>query len=89
MTTKTRAELETIIRRAADEKSWDVFSEDPKVIRKLTQNHGEGEHWGGGRRWELPPTAISFRKPVKLSDSQRQKASERLAAAREKQRGRK
>jgi hypothetical protein len=33
----TRAEQETIIRRAADEECWDIYSEDPVMMRRLTK----------------------------------------------------
>jgi len=76
-TTKTRAEQETIIRRAADEKSWDVFSEDPKVVRKLTRLYGEGKPHGQGYRWLLPANGIAIRKPRVLTQEQRSELAER------------
>lgn len=59
----SRAERETTIRRAADQDSWTVYSDDPVVIAKLTRLHGEGEAMGQwGRSWILPLRSISLRK---------------------------
>jgi len=63
MSTKTKAERETIICRAQDEHEWHVFSEDPRVVRKLARLHGPGKPKGEGLVWFLPPTGISFRAP--------------------------
>lgn len=67
-------ELETIITRAADQKLWHVFSEDPSMIRKLTKQYGPGKPvaCGSGLEWEVPKTKISFRNlaPRKLSQAQ-------------------
>lgn len=74
---KTRAELETIIRRAADEQSWDVFSEDPVVMRKLLRLYGAGKKRGQGCVWTVPRTGLSFRRPRVLGDLERKtKAAE-------------
>lgn len=90
--TKSRAERETIIRRAADEQTWDVFSEDPRVIRVLERRHGPGFPHGSGFRWVLGAPCVSFpRKRAQLSEEQRAEAAERLAryAGREHERRRK
>jgi hypothetical protein len=63
MTTKMKSERETIICRAQDEHDWHVFSEDPRVVRKLTRLHGAGKPKGEGFVWMVPPTGISFRAP--------------------------
>ncbi len=70
---RSKAEQETVIRRAADELEWDVFSEDPKIIRKLQSRFGDGQRVPGGEgyRWLLPPSAISIRKPPTLNEAQR------------------
>lgn len=73
MATKTRAEQETIIRRAADEEAWEVFSEDPVVVRKLTSIHGLGKAKGSGMVWTVPRKGISFRKPVVLGAAEKQR----------------
>lgn len=89
---KSRAEQETIIRRAADEQTWDVFSEDQRVIRVLEARHGPGLPHGSGFRWVLGAPCVSFhRQRAKLSEEQRKEAADRLAryAAREKERKRK
>lgn len=82
---KTNAERETIIRRAADEQEWEVYSEDPRVIRKLTAIYGPGRVSGtqsDGRVWQVPPNGLSFRKPVVLSAAEKERRASRLAAAR-------
>lgn len=81
---KSRAELETIIRMAADEQQWTVFSEDPRIIRKLSAKYGAGEAKGGGWLWRVPIRLLSFRALRILSAAARKKASDRLAAARQR-----
>lgn len=61
MTTKSRAEMETIITRAADESEWHVFSEDPPVVRKLQRLYGDGKPRGGGYVWRVAKALLSFR----------------------------
>lgn len=82
MRTKTRQELETIIRRAADEQQWEVFSEDPRVMRKLALLHGPGKPKGEGAVWLLGPTELSFRRRRALDAAARQRLADRLAASR-------
>ena len=60
-----RAEAETIITRAADQRDWHVFTEDPAVIRQLTKKHGPGTPSGTyGQTWTLPRGCVSLRKPM-------------------------
>lgn len=74
----SRAEMETIICRAADEKTWSVFSEDPAIIRKLTRLHGKGEKQGTrGWHWKLAKNLISFRRPRVLTTEQAEALRER------------
>lgn len=72
---KTNAERETIIRRAADEHEWEVFSEDPRIVRKLTKLWGSGvsDTQSDGCVWRLPPNGLSFRKPVVLSAAEKER----------------
>lgn len=82
---KTRAERETIIRRAADESDWEVFSEDPRIIRKMEKLWGKGhqDHQSTeGYVWTVPSSGVSLRKPRVLSEEQRDAAVQRLAEAR-------
>lgn len=81
---KSRAEMETIIRMAADEQQWTVFSEDPRIIRKLSAKYGAGEAKGGGWLWRVPIRLLSFRALRVLCAADRKKAADRLAAARER-----
>jgi hypothetical protein len=87
MANKTRAEMETVIVRAADEQTWSVFSEDPRVIRVLERRHGGGRKHGSGFRWTLGASCVSFPAPRRLSEQQRKVATERLAAMRAKKSG--
>jgi len=89
MANKTNAERETIIRRAADEKDWEVYSEDPRIIRKLEKLYGCGrtDHQSDGRVWILPPNGLSLRKPRALGAEQKEKLRARLAKNREKSGG--
>lgn len=77
----TRAEQEVIIRRAADEDSWDIFSEIPSFTRQLRQlaslygvSVQEFQH---GVRVKLPKRALALRKPV--SEAKRQAGLKNLA----------
>jgi len=79
---KSRAEQETVIRRAADEQQWDVFCEDPRVIRVLEARHGPGRAHGNGFRWLLPASSVSFPRRRQLSEQQRLDAARRLASVR-------
>lgn len=86
---KTNAERETIIRRAADEQNWEVFSEDPRIVRKLTKLYGYGraDTQSDGRVWILPPTGLSFRALRVISPEQKQALRERMAEVRAKAAG--
>jgi hypothetical protein len=67
----SRAERETIIRRAADEQTWNVWTEDPKVVRELTQKFGPGSSKGIlGLEWELDPGCVSFRRKARRTPAQ-------------------
>lgn len=80
---KSNAERETIIRRAADEQDWEVYSEDPRVVRKLTKLFGPGVSGSqsDGSVWTLPKTAVSFRKPRVLTQEQKDALRARLREA--------
>lgn len=75
----TPAERETVICRAADERQWSVFTEDPVVIRKLDRLFEAVEVTTHGKRYELPLAAISFRRPRKLTGKQLKAARARMA----------
>lgn len=78
---KSRSEMETVIRRAADEDQWDVFTEDPRVIRKLEKCGFVGRQQGIGRRYLLQPQNISFRAAQQISLEER---ARRAAIAKER-----
>lgn len=59
----TLAERETVIRRAANERTWSVFTKDPVMIRKLDKLFPATEVTAHGKRYKLLLGAISFRQP--------------------------
>ena len=68
----SREEQETVIRRAADESQWTVWTEDPAMIRKLTKQYGPGQKDGDyGFLWMLDKTRISFTKPRNYTPAQK------------------
>jgi hypothetical protein len=74
---KSRAETETIIRKAADEDHWTVFTEDPKYVRRLEfVTKSKGKPKGVGREWVVPESVVSFRKLVELSPEERERRSD-------------
>lgn len=77
---KSRSEMETLIRRAADEDRWDVFTEDPKVIRLLERRGHSGSPQGIGRRYSLEPGCISFRSSSTRTEETRAKMAARARA---------
>lgn len=74
----SRAEQETVINRAADEKGWTVYScygPDVRKLIELAEAYGvdyETPHEDGFKA-VFPKRFISFRKP--LSEAQRNRAS--------------
>lgn len=73
----SRSEQETIITRAADQRFWHVFSEDPSVVRKMTRLYGEGRKVGEGAEWEIPKAGVSLRRPRVLSNEQKVQMAKR------------
>ena len=70
---KTRHELETIIRCSAADRTWQVFSEDPKIVRKMTRLHGPGRKVSEfGLAWEVPLACVSLRKTRVGTQAQRE-----------------
>ena len=62
----SRAERETIIRRAADETVWIISTADSTIIRKLTKMYGKGKGEALGYiSWIVPKACVSFRKQKK------------------------
>ena len=82
MKPKSREELETVIRRSAADQSWTVFSEDPRVIRKMVKLYGSGKQKSGvGFEWEVPSTAVGLRRPRVLTAEQKKALAEKLNRA--------
>lgn len=83
MVNVTRSERETIITRAADESDWHVFTEDPRVIRRMEKNHGPGKKVGAlGFEWTVPSACVSLRKPMSINAAARKARVKALEAAR-------
>jgi hypothetical protein len=78
---KSNAERETIIRRAADEQDWELFTEDPRVIRIMSRIWGAGKPKGEGAVWRVPKAGLSFRKPRALDAAARKTLADRLRVA--------
>ena len=81
----TRYEQETIINFNAGEKMATVYTRDPAVIRQIDalvieypdtfRCIGETDI---DKTYEMPKSAVSYRKPRRLSEEQRLKAKERM-----------
>lgn len=83
--TKTRAELETLIRASAADRTWSVFSEDPKFIRRMAALFGPGRKVSAvGYAWTVPLKAIRPRITRTVQGAQRDKLVAKLQGARGK-----
>ncbi|MBR2258934.1 MAG: hypothetical protein IJ899_16725 [Blautia sp.] len=80
----SRYERETIINFNAEEPTASLYTRDPTVMRKLDQlviSFPEVYKCIGvtdiDKTYEMPKSAVNYRKPRRLSAEQRQAASER------------
>lgn len=78
-------EQETVINYNREDKNATVYTRDPAVMRKLDQlviSFPEVYKCIGetdiDKTYEMPKSAITYRKPRRLSEEQRQAARERL-----------
>ena len=81
----TRYEQETIINFNAEEKGATLYTRDPAVIRKMDalvnvfpevfRCIGETDI---DKTYEMPKSAITYRKPRRISDTQRLAARQRM-----------
>lgn len=81
----TREEQETIITFNAKNKNATIYTRDPTVMREVDslvigypdvfKCVGESDI---DKTYEMPKTAVSYRKPRKLSEEQRKQARERI-----------
>ena len=81
----TRYEQETIINFNAEEKTAIVYTLDPAVIRKLDSLVNDypdtfkcEKVTDIDKTYEMPKSAVTYRKPRKLNASQRHAAKERM-----------
>ena len=81
----TRYEQETIINFNAEDKTATLYTRDPAVMRKvdaLVIEYPDTFKCIGktdiDKTYEMPKSAVTFRKPRKLSDEQRNAARERI-----------
>lgn len=82
----TRYEQETIINFNADEKMATLYTRDPAVMRKVDtlvieypdtfKCIGETDI---DKTYEMPKSAVTYRKPRRLSDEQRKAARDRIS----------
>ncbi len=77
----TRYEQETIINYNADDKNATLYTRDPAVMRKvdaLVIDYPETFKCIGetdiDKTYEMPKSAVTYRKPRKLSEEQRERA---------------
>lgn len=87
MTKLSRYEQETIINFNAGEEMATVYTRDPAVMRKLDAlviEFPEVYRCIGAtdidKTYEMPKLSVTYRKPRKLSDEQREQARERMNA---------
>lgn len=85
MTKLSRYEQETIINFNAGEEMATVYTRDPAVMRKLDAlviEFPEVYRCIGAtdidKTYEMPKLSVSYRKPRRLSDEQREKARDRM-----------
>ena len=81
----TRYEQETIINFSADDQTATLYTRDPAVMRKVDalvieypdiyKCLGETDI---DKTYEMPKSFISYRKPRRLSDEQREAAKKRM-----------
>ena len=81
----TRYEQETIINFNAEEKGATLYTRDPAVIRKMDalvnvfpevfRCIGETDI---DKTYEMPKAAVTYRKPRRISDTQRHAARQRM-----------
>ncbi len=85
----SRYERETIINFNAEESTATLYTRDPAVMRKLDQlviSFPEVYKCIGetdiDKTYEMPKSAVNYRKPRRLSEEQRKAASDRMKKVR-------
>ena len=83
----TRYEQETIINFNAEEKTATLYTRDPAVIRQLdslvTEYPDTFKRVGEtdiDKTYEMPKSAVTYRKPRRISDERRAEISEQMKA---------
>ena len=81
----TRYEQETIINFSADDQTATLYTRDPAIMRKIDalviefpdiyKCIGETDI---DKTYEMPKSSVSYRKPRRLSDEQREAAKKRM-----------
>lgn len=75
-------EMETAILRNAQDRIWDIVTNDPTIIRKLEKlgwKSKSGIHEWGEKRFILPNTRLGFRRPVTEAAKEKGRAMFRKA----------
>ena len=80
-----RYEQETIINFNAEDKNATLYTRDPSVMRKvdsLVNNHPDTfrciEETDIDKTYEMPKSAVTYRKPRNITETQRYAARERM-----------
>lgn len=78
----SRYEMETVITFNAEEKTANIYSTDPVWIRKIKELGGERDSIG----WviDVPKSWIKIRRPLKLSEAEKERRRELLRKTRQK-----
>lgn len=82
----TLEEMETAITQAADDRSkWNVYSDDPLMVKRLQSQGLIGTKVANSTGYEftLPARWLSIRKPREYSAEQREKMADNMRKARE------
>ncbi len=85
MTPLTKYEMETIVNYNAGEQTATIYTRDKTVMRKLNKLVADYpevykliEHDEVSKTYSCPKTYVTYRKPRKLSEKQREQAREQM-----------
>ena len=83
MTKLTSVEMETHINQTADNRNeWELFTDDPVMLKKMDRLGIVGIPVGEGKCYTLDKSQVSIRKKrTPMSDEQREAAASRFAVA--------
>ncbi len=70
-----KEERETIIRASAADTTWDIWTDDPKIERRMARNGWKGVVHGSGQRFSIPLRAVTIRKRKAVMEPKRRGGS--------------